>query len=50
MASDPVDQHVIALGNFTALESVAEQMASETCNGKCGGYWTAVVRWLLLNL
>ena len=39
MASDPVDQHVIALGNFTALESLAEQMASETCNGKCGGYY-----------
>ena len=50
MASDPVDQHVIVLGNFTALESLAEQMASEMCNGKCGGYWTAVVRWLLFNL
>ena len=39
MASDPIDQHVIALGNFTALESLAEQMASVTCNGKCGGYY-----------
>ena len=49
MASDPVDQHVVALRNFTELEYLAEELASQTCNGKCGGYWTAVVRWLLMN-
>ena len=38
MASDPVDQHVIALRNFTELEYLAEEIASQTCSGKCGGY------------
>ena len=35
MASDPIDQHVITLSNFTELERLAEQMASRTCNGRC---------------
>lgn len=37
MASDPVNQHVITLGNFTELEHLAEQMSAQTCNGRCGG-------------
>ena len=39
MASDPADQHVIMLGNFTELESLSEKMSSQTCNGKCNGWW-----------
>ena len=35
MASEPVDQHVIALGNFTELEHLAEKMSSRICDGKC---------------
>ena len=35
MASDPVDQHVIALRNFSQLDRLAEQMSSRTCNGRC---------------
>ena len=34
MASDPVNQHVITLGNFTELEHLAEQMSTQTCNGR----------------
>ena len=39
MASNPADQHVIMLGNFTELESLSEKMSSQTCNGKCNGWW-----------
>ena len=38
MASDPVNQHVITLSNFTELEHLAEQMSTKTCNSKCSGY------------
>lgn len=34
MASQPADQHVITLNNFSELERLAEQMSSQTCNGK----------------
>ncbi|XP_028395056.1 ZP domain-containing protein-like [Dendronephthya gigantea] len=32
MASDPVDQHVIILDNFSQLESLAKKMSGQTCN------------------
>ena len=35
MASKPVNQHVIALGNFSGLKRLAERMSSRICNGKC---------------
>lgn len=34
MASYPVNQHVITLSNFSQLYLLAEQMSSQTCNGK----------------
>lgn len=43
MASDPVDQHVIALRNFSQLESLAEQMSSRTCNGRCNCEFATMV-------
>ena len=39
MASQPADQHVITLNNFSELERLAEQMSSQTCNGKCNSWW-----------
>ena len=33
MASDPVNQHVITLGNFFQLSRLAGRMSSRTCNG-----------------
>ena len=48
MASDPVDQHVITLNNFSELERLAEQMSSQTCNGKCnGGGMTTILEWMI---
>ena len=38
MASDPVNQHVITLSNFTELEHLAEQMSTQTCNGRWDGW------------
>ncbi|XP_028394865.1 uncharacterized protein LOC114519007 [Dendronephthya gigantea] len=32
MASDPVDQHVITLNNFTQLASLSKNMSSQTCD------------------
>ena len=34
MASDPVNDHVITLGDFSQLAWLAEQMSSQTCNGE----------------
>ena len=34
MASDPANQHVITLGNFSQLAWLAEKMPSQTCNGE----------------
>jgi hypothetical protein len=34
MASDPVNQRVITLDNFSQLDRLAEQMSSQTCNGR----------------
>ena len=34
MASEPI----IALGDFTELERLAEKMSSRICDGKCIGY------------
>ena len=39
MASDPVDQHVITLSNFSQLPWLAEQMSSQTCNGEFRIYY-----------
>ena len=48
MASDPVDQHVTTLNNFTELERQAEHMSSQTCNGKCnGGGMTTILGWMI---
>ena len=48
MASDPVDQHVTTLNNFSELERQAEQMSSQTCNGKCnGGGMTTILEWMI---
>ncbi len=33
MASDPVNQHVITLDNFSQLSWLAGRMSSQTCNG-----------------
>ena len=35
MASEPVDQHVFALGNFSELTHHVKLVFSRTCNGKC---------------
>ena len=34
MASEPVDQHLITLNNFTKLASLSKKMSSQTCNGE----------------
>ena len=34
MASDPDDQHVIILDNFSQLEYLAKKMSGQTCNGE----------------
>jgi hypothetical protein len=34
MASDPVDQHVITLDNFSQLKKLAGEMSAQTCNGR----------------
>ena len=34
MASDPVNEHVITLADFSQLAWLAEQMPSQTCNGE----------------
>ena len=33
MASDPTDEHVIRLDNFSQLSALAKQMSARTCNG-----------------
>ena len=49
MASDPVDQHVITLNNFSELELLAEQLSFQTCNGKCnGGGMTTIVELMVV--
>ena len=35
MASEPIDQHVIALENLAELEHLAEKISSRICEGKC---------------
>ncbi len=39
MASDPVNQHVLTLENFSQLARLAEQMSSQTCNGAFYAWW-----------
>ena len=34
MASEPINQHVLTLDNFSQLARLAEQMSSQTCNGE----------------
>jgi hypothetical protein len=34
MASDPVNEHVFALDNFSQLSWLARRMSSQTCNGR----------------
>ena len=43
MASDPANQHVITLGNFSQLAWLAEQMPSQTCNGESYTHTVLVV-------
>lgn len=38
MASNPKDQHVIRLDNFSQLSALAQQMSSRTCNGRFINY------------
>ena len=39
MASEPVDQHVIAVENLAELEHLAEKISSRICEGKCINGW-----------
>ena len=39
MASDPVNQRVITLDNFSQLDRLAEQMSSQTCSGRLYAWW-----------
>jgi hypothetical protein len=40
MASDPVNQRVITLDNFSQLDRLAEHLSSQTCNGRLYSLYT----------